>query len=147
MQSLVTIPANLTPQLRNGVHHVLGDAAKEVSTVVEHTGRPSHPELYTKPVARFKQTCELLDLIGWGNPPEPAAIHLDLREHHAALRDALDVTVRLADIEVDEIEDRDAARALRHEPSLRESIIARALALHELNSTIIDIAASIDAQS
>lgn len=144
MHTIVTIPANLTPQLRNGVHHALGDAAKEVSTVAEHTDRPSHPELYEQPVARFKQTCELLDFIGWGNPAEPAAIQVDLREHHAALTDALDMAVRLADIEVDEIEARDAARAQRHEPPLRETTIARALALHELNSTIIDIAASID---
>ncbi len=125
MHSLVTIPAILTPQLRNGIHHVLGDAAKEVSTVVEHADRLSHPERYTKPVARFKRTCELLDLIGWGIPTEAAAIQVDLREHCAALTDALDMTVRLADLEVDEIEDRDAARALRHEapfarPSSRE---------------------------
>jgi hypothetical protein len=142
VNTIVTIPANLTPQFRNGVHHALGDAAKEVTTVAEHTGRPSHPEFYEQPVARFKQTCELLDLIGWGNPAEPAAIHIDLREHHAALTDALDMTVRLADIEVADIEARQAPTRSR----LRETTIARALELHELNSNIIDIAASMDTQ-
>jgi hypothetical protein len=78
----------------------------------------------------------LLDLLGWGTPEEPAAAHIDLRNHREALIDALDRALTLADEDIEQIETVDAARAARHQPSTREATIKRVLELNEFASAV-----------
>lgn len=73
--------------------------------------------------------------------PERGVLHC----HRHDYRDHFLVKIREG-TEVEEIEDRDATRAARYQPPLRETTIANALALNELASTVTDIAADIDAE-
>jgi hypothetical protein len=136
LSSIVTVPANLTSDVRNGLHNVLSEAATEVAAVADHRDRDTHPEWYARPVARFKRTCALLDLVGWSNPVPAAAAPIDVGAHHQALCDALDMALNLADGEIEQLETVDAARAARHESSIREITIKRVLALHEFASAV-----------
>jgi hypothetical protein len=77
-------------------------------------------------------------VIGWGAPPRETAAQIDLQEHRDALTDGLGMALRAAEREVEEIEDIDAARAAKRQPSLRETIIRRSLELHQYAETIRD---------
>lgn len=147
MTTIVTVPANLVGDLRNGLHNVLSETATEVSGVADRAGREMHPEWYEKPIERFKDTCALLDLTGWSAPRQLTAVQIDLREHRRALIDALEMALLLTDVDLEQIEAVDAARAARHEPPAREATITRVLALREFATTVSEMTASIDAQT
>jgi hypothetical protein len=59
-------------ELRNGLHTVLGDAARSVSQTTERYGHERHPEWYAEHRERFERTWALLDLIGCDEPRQPA---------------------------------------------------------------------------
>jgi hypothetical protein len=141
---IVTVPANLSSQLRNSLHNVLSESAKEIAAVADGAGREEHPERYRQPITRFKRTCALLDLVGWTTPNQPAAVQINLHEHGPALADALEMALLLADTDIEQLDRTADARAARRAPSNREATIARALALHEFTAAVQDTLTTLD---
>ncbi len=131
-------PRHHNQQLRRGLHNTLGQAALDVSQVATRADRERNPAQYTPPLGRLKRTCRLLDVIGWGGPPHATATQIDLQDHSDALTDGLEMTLRTAEGEVEEIEEIDAARTAKHQPPVRETIIRRSLELHQYADTVKD---------
>ncbi len=141
MRTFVTVPANLTSPVRSAAQNALSQAAQEVSEAVDSRGRRSG--WYEKPVESFKRICALLDVMGWDDPAQPAALQIERHEHRRALAATLEMALLLSDAEVEQIESDDAARAKKREPSKREDTIRRALAIHTFADAVSEV---LDAQ-
>lgn len=138
MSTTVTVPADLASPLRNSLHNVLSESAKEIADVADQADREQHPERYHEPINRFTRTCALLDLAGWSNPDQPTALQINLHEHGPALSDALEMALLLADTDIEQLDSTADTRAARHAPPNRETTIARTLALHEFTAAVQD---------
>jgi hypothetical protein len=137
---LITVPAEMLRELRNGLHTVLGDAAQGISQITDAGGRESHPEWYAEHRERFERTWALLDLIGWSEPQHPSALRLDFRQHGQAMIEALDVRLLVAEDDVKEADTVDAERAKRGEPPKRQQTVKRAEAVREFATAVKDLA-------
>ena len=136
---IITVPAEMASELRDGLHTVLGDAAEGVSQTTEQFEREDHPECYAEQRERFERTWALLDLIGWHEPKQPATVRINLREHHRAMTEALDVRLLVAADDLEEANAVDAERAEQGEPPKREATTTQVLALREFAASIEDL--------
>jgi hypothetical protein len=137
---LITVPAEMLGELRNGLYTVLGDAAQGISQITDVGGRESHPEWYAEHRERFERTWALLDLIGWSEPKHPSAFRLDLHRHGQAMIEALDVRLLVAEDDLKEADAVDVERAQRGEPPKRQRTIERADAVREFAAAVKDLA-------
>lgn len=143
---IITVPAELVSELRHGLHTVLGNAAEGVSQITERFGREHHPEWYAEQRERFERTWALLDLIGWRESKQPAAVQINLREQRRAVREALDVRLPVAEDDLEEADAVDAERAEQSEPPMREATTSRVLALREFAASIKDLVSHLETQ-
>jgi hypothetical protein len=139
-EQLITVPAEMLGELRNGLHTVLGNVAQEISQITDCKGRERHPRWYRVPREEYLRTCALLDLIGWGEPKRPAALHLDLRKYRQAVTEALEVRLRVASDDLKEARKVDTERAERGEPPKREQTTQRVRSLREFATAVNDLA-------
>jgi hypothetical protein len=136
---IITVPAEMVGELRNGLHTVLGDAAQGVSQVTDRPDRERHPEWYVEHRERFERAWALLDLVGWGEPKQPAALRIDLRQHHHAVTEALGVRLQVGADDLKEAGAVDVERAADGEPSKREATIRRVHTLREFAAAVKDL--------
>ncbi len=122
--------------VRSGLHSAIGDAAEELSRVVEMRNREHHPERYREPLDHLDRTRALLDVIGWGDVAPTAAAWVDLREHRWALTSALELALLTANQDLEEADVVDAERAKRGEPSRRDATTTRVLILRDYVSAV-----------
>lgn len=108
---ILKVPANVVAELRDGLHSLLGQAARDVSVATYSKERACRPERYREPLECFDRTRALLDLVGWGAPGRPSNVLLDVREHGWALITALETALVACDAELQEMipEDRTPA--------------------------------------
>ena len=132
MSSKLTIPAELVRTLRIGLHSELGEAASEIDSITYQPGREEYPEWYEEPLMQLDDARALLDVIGWGETPQPVAVEIDLAEHYAALFGALRGQVLIHRDMIEEAEQVDADRAEQGKPPKAEATITRAAALDRL---------------
>lgn len=142
--AIITVPAEMASELRNGLHTVLGGAAQGVSQVTDKPGRERHPEWYSEHRERLERIWTLLDLIGWGEPNQPAAIRIDLRQHHRAVSEALDVRLLVGEDDLNEAGAVDGERAQQGVPPKREATTKRVFALREFAAAVKDLAGRIE---
>lgn len=143
---IITVPAEMAGELRDGLHTVLGNAAEGVSQITERFSREHHPEWYAEQRERFERTWALLDLIGWRELKRPAAIRINLREHHRAVSEALDVRLLVAEDDLEEADAVDAERAEQGKPPMREATTSRVLALREFAASVKDLVGHLEMQ-
>jgi hypothetical protein len=136
---IITVPAEMVSELRNGLHTVLGDTAQDVSRITDDPGRERHPEWYAEHRKRFERTWALLDLIGWGEPKQPGAIRIDLRRHRRPTCEALRVRLQVGADDLREADAVDAERAKHGEPPKREATTTRVNTLREFAATVKDL--------
>jgi hypothetical protein len=134
--SLITVPAGMLGELRNGLHAVLGAAAVSIAQTTARRERERHPEWYAEHRAQLEGACALLDLIGWAEPRHSAAMPIDLRIHRRAVREALEVRLLVAADDLEEAATVDAERAERGEPPTREVTKKRVAALREFADAV-----------
>lgn len=137
---LITVLPEMLRELRNGLHTFLGNVAQEISQITDCEGRERHPEWYSEPREIYLRTCALLDLIGWGAPKHPAALHLDLSKHRQAVIEALDVRLGVAADDLKEAEEVDTERAERGESPKQEQTTQRVRTLRECAAAVNDLA-------
>jgi hypothetical protein len=142
-RQLITVPAEMLREVRNGLHTVLGDAAQGISQITDTGGRERHPEWYAEHRERFERTWALLDLIGWSEPKHPSALRLDLRQHGQAMIEALDVRLLVAEDDLKEADAVDAERAQRGEPPKRQQTVERAEAVREFAAAVKDLGVTV----
>jgi hypothetical protein len=91
---LVTIPAELVEQLRQGAFVAIGAAAHAIDGVVFSGKRGAHPEWFRGPAEDLRELCGLLDVIGWEGEMPEIDVRLELealpRGLLKALRAAID---------------------------------------------------------
>jgi transcriptional regulator with XRE-family HTH domain len=143
--AMLSVPPNMVAHVRMGLHSVLGRAAEGISQTVLQPDREKYPEWYEEDREHFEQTCALLDLIGWGEPPHaPSTAQIPLPEHRWALTEALPVVLRLADVVMDELDLVEQQRQRRGEPPQREQTIERVQALREFAATVDEQMTALD---
>ncbi len=143
---IITVSAEMVGELRHGLYTVLGNAAEGVSQITEQFEREHHPEWYAEQRERFERTWALLDLIGWREPKQPAAIRINLHEHHRTVNEALDVRLLVAADDLDEADAVDAERAEQGEPPMREATTNRVFALREFASSVKNLLTGLGVQ-
>jgi hypothetical protein len=102
VNGLVTVPAELSRELRRGLRSLLGDAAAAMLQTSELSASAQHRESYAQPRALLAEACALLDQVGWEDPQAPYAVQVDLRRHHRALGGALRAALLVAEDEAAE---------------------------------------------
>jgi hypothetical protein len=139
MSTIITVPAEIVSQVRIGLPNVLHDAAEEITAAVERPGYERQPEWFQGGRAKLERACALLDLIGWSERTQAAAICVDLSQHGQALNEALEVMLMVGEDELKEADAVDATRARQSEPPKREATTRRVLALREFAASIAAI--------
>jgi hypothetical protein len=132
MGAIFTLPAEMAGPIRAGLHTALGDAAQRIEDVSTRPERERHPEWYAEPREHYRHVCALLDLIGWGEPHEPAEVPIDLRDHEWALMAALEAALVVAEDQWRDRDRIDAERAERGEPPRGGAVAERLEVLREL---------------
>ena len=91
MTTKFTIPADLVPLARSGIHLDMHGALDEASTLIDAAGReePFAYERYLEELVRVEASCALLDELEWRAEGEPVEVEFDLAEHRTALLGAL----------------------------------------------------------
>ncbi|MFZ1924765.1 MAG: hypothetical protein WAU42_01345 [Solirubrobacteraceae bacterium] len=126
------IPTELVRTLRMGLHGELGDAASDIQHTTEEPMRTEYPEQYEEPLARFDGARTLLDEVGWGEPPQPTSVEIDLTQHKCPLLRALRTQALVHRDMLEEAKLVDMERAKLGKPPKAQTTIARAGALSEL---------------
>jgi hypothetical protein len=133
---LVAVPAEMVGMLCDGLIGALGNAAEMISEAVAVSARVRPAGWFRASLARLDRVRALLDELGWGEDDPPVRVDVDLREHGAAVREALAValpTIRADLVEADVV---DADRARQGLPPKREATIARVRALREFTAAV-----------
>jgi hypothetical protein len=90
MSTTLTIPANVIPDVREGLFCLMGDATQEIDGALIQPERELYPEWFEKDRRRLEDVFALLDLIGWAVDGESREVEVDLREHGRSLKEAVD---------------------------------------------------------
>ncbi len=85
---MLTVPANLVPQLRSGLFGEWGFAAEDIShhalqfgSKAPDDGSEAPDDVYRKPLETFDVGRALLDAVGWRTTSSQADVSIDLSRH------------------------------------------------------------------
>jgi hypothetical protein len=136
MSTTVVVPDHMVGHLRSGLYTLIGDAAEELSRIVETRNRELRPESYEEPLEHLDRARALLNVIGWEATEPTASAHVALREHQRALMNALNAALLIATQEREEADAVDAERARQGEPPTGDVALARFYALRLFVSSV-----------
>jgi hypothetical protein len=122
----LTIPAELIPDVREGLFSLLGDAAEAILHALEQPESQRRREWFAADREQLRCVFALLDLTGWDAAPEAGAVPVDLREHGGTLRHALDGYLPLLEDQEREADLNDRRRAAEGKAPRRAEIVSRA---------------------
>jgi hypothetical protein len=133
---LVAVPAGVVGMLCDGLIGALGDGAETLSQEVAASARVRPAGWFRAPLARLNRVRALLDELGWGEDDPPVRVDVDLREHGAAIREALAVELPTIRADLMEADTVDADRTRRGLAPKREATIGRVRALREFATAV-----------
>ena len=136
MSTILTIPANVISDVREGLFCLMGDAIQEVGGALIQPERELHPEWFKKDRRRLEDVFALLDLISWAADGESREVEVDLRKYGRPLKEAVDGYMPLLADQEAEADANDVWRAEQGKPARKDEIIASALALGEFAALI-----------
>lgn len=99
----VTIPASVVDWLRRATFAEIGTAAEALQAVAFAGDREAHPERFRGPVESVRESCALLDAIGWARSAAPLPARVDLQRSGWTLTRALTSAVESADENIEEL--------------------------------------------
>jgi hypothetical protein len=129
MSNTLEIPADFIPDVRAAVLCMLGDGTESIAHALALPEHELHPEWFVKGRDETERTCTLLDEIGWDGTLRPQATSVDLDQHGATLREALERYLPLVENWLEEAPLNDRWRAEHGKPPEREELSRRVLAL------------------
>ncbi|HEY4809721.1 MAG TPA: hypothetical protein VIH71_01565 [Solirubrobacteraceae bacterium] len=101
----MVVPAAVVAYLRDILYLVLGDEASQITSLTARLHRERHGEWFAEYVARLKQVCVILDVIGWSETRGAEDAELDEFAHGelvlAVLREKLEAAHYLAESDPD----------------------------------------------
>jgi len=136
MSTTLTIPANVVPDVREGLFCLMGDATQEIDSALIRPERELHQEWFKKGRLQLEGAFALLDLIGWATGRESRNVEVEVRAHGQWLRDAVDLFLPLLAAQEQEADASDVWRAERGMPPRKAGIIGKGLALRELATRV-----------
>jgi hypothetical protein len=102
-QRTLSVPAELVEYVRHRLYTVLGGVARDMAQITEEGACAKHPELLTDSRRRYKETCALLEVVGWTDLDTPTDIKVDLSKHARALMRAIEVGLEVADDNLNDV--------------------------------------------
>jgi hypothetical protein len=148
MVSTLKVPAMIVGELRAGLCSILGQAAWDVSTVM-NTGCACHPRRVEDLLRRMDCARALLELIGWTQTVKPETVFVDLGIHRWAFVNGLERALVVGCENIDPVGKADKDSREQTDENKRDRDVVRFLVLRqylddvEIKLTTPDIAASI----
>jgi hypothetical protein len=136
MSTTLTIPANVVPDLREGLLCLMGDATQEINGALIRPERELHPEWFKTGRQRMDHAFALLDLIGWAAGGESRVVRIEVRTYGQPLKEAVDSFLPLLAAQEEEADASDVWRAEHGKAPRKAEIIGRALVLREFATRV-----------
>ncbi len=137
MSSTLTIPANVVPDVRDGLLSLIGNATEQFEEILLSSGRDRHPDWYMPARQMLEEVFTLLDHIGWSSAAPPREIEIDVSKHGPRVTEALEAALSgLAD-QLQEANINDQRRATEGLPPKEQQLI-------EQNQMVRDFAAAVE---
>lgn len=121
------MPSTALERLREGCFAQIGGAGEALQTIASSTeAREAGKSSFRGALERLRGAWALLDTIGWSTTTQTAGVQIDLRDHHAALSEALELALAFAE---------DDATDLDTDTPDREAVIQSVTAFREFAIT------------
>jgi hypothetical protein len=136
MNTALTIPASVLPDVRESLLCLMGDATGAIRHALEQRTREHQLERFDAGRRQLEQVFALLDLVGWGAAAEPREVEVDLGEYGPTLKEALDEYLPILEDQEKEADVNDRRRAQEGKPPLREEIVNRLVGLRAFTTQV-----------
>ena len=126
MSTTLTIPADVIPDVREGLYGLLGVAADRIGSCLVHPDRDAMVDGFIEARSQLERVFPLFDLVGWTTRDDPHSIDLDVAEHGKTVNDAVEGYLPHLELWEDEADDADRSRVEQGRP--RKPEILKSLA-------------------
>jgi hypothetical protein len=89
MSTTLTIPADVIPDIREGLYGLLGVAADRIAGYLVYPDRDAMVDGFIEARSQLERVFPLLDLVGWSTRELPHSIDVDVADHGQTLKDAV----------------------------------------------------------
>jgi hypothetical protein len=128
MSTTLTIPADVIPDVREGLYGLLGIAADRIGSCLVHPDRDAMVDGFIESRGQLERVFPLFDLVGWTTRDHPHSVDVDVAEHAQTVKDAVEGYLPHLETWEAEAHDTDGWRAERgkppRKPELEKSLAA-----------------------
>lgn len=128
MSTTLTIPANVIPDVREGLYGLLGVAADGIDSYLVHPDRDAMVDGFVEARSQLERVFPLFDLVSWTSRDRAHSIDVDVAEHGQTLKDAVQGYLPHLETWETEADDTDRWRAQHgqppRKPELQKSLAA-----------------------
>jgi hypothetical protein len=132
MSTTLTIPADVIPDIREGLYGLLGVAADRISSYLVNPDRDAMVDGFIEARSQLERVFPLFDLVGWSTREQPHSIDVDVAEHGQTLKDAVQEYLPHLETWEAEADDTDRRRAQDGQPPRKPEIQKSLAACREL---------------
>lgn len=123
MSSTLMIPANVVPDVRDGLLSLIGNATEQFEEILLSGERDRHPNWYVPARQMLEEVFALLDHVGWSSAASRREIEIDVSKHGARIVEAIEVALSgLAD-QLQEADINDQRRAIEGLPPKKQQLV------------------------
>jgi hypothetical protein len=123
MSATLTIPADVIPDVREGLYGLLGVAADRIGSYLVHPDRDAMVDGFVDARSQLECVFPLFDLVGWTTHEDPHSIDLVVAEHGQTVKDAVQGYLPLLETWEEEADDTDRWRAEQGKPPRKPEIL------------------------
>jgi hypothetical protein len=137
MSSTLTIPADVVPDVRDGLLSLIGNATEQFEELLLSGDRDRRPDWYVPVRQMLEGVFALLDHVGWSSAGPRREIEIDVSKHGLRIMEAIEAGLSgLAD-QLDEADINDQRCATEGLPLKKQQLI-------EQNQMVRDFAAVLE---
>jgi hypothetical protein len=128
MSTTLTMPADVIPDVREGLYGLLGVAADTIGSYLVHPDRDAMVDGFIESRSQLERVFPLFDLVGWSTRDHRHSVDVDVAEHGQTLKDAVQGYLPHLETWEAEADDTDRWRAEQgkppRKPELEKSLAA-----------------------
>jgi hypothetical protein len=132
MSTTLTIPADVIPDIREGLYGLLGVAADRIGSGLVHPDRDAMVDGFIEARSQLERVFPLFDLVGWTSGEDRHSIDVDVAEHGQTVKDAVEGYLPLLETWEAEADDTDRWRAEHGKPPRKPEILKSLAACRNL---------------
>jgi hypothetical protein len=132
MSTTLTIPADVLPDVREGLYGLLGVAADGIGSYLVHPDRDAMVDGFVEARSQLERAFPVFDLVGWTTRDHRQNVDVDLAEHGKTLKDAVQEHLPLLETWEAEADDTDRRRAQDGQPPRKPELEKSLAACREL---------------